>query len=119
MGQESGVAVGCGVGCRHSSDPALLWLWGRLAATAPIGPLAWQPLYAAGEALKRQRDQKKKKRGGKEKKILDIESKNYTQLESRENLKSGIEELFKDIIHKTFLKCIYICIYNLRIKNSH
>ena len=32
----SGVATSCGTGHRHSSDPALLWLWYRLAATAPI-----------------------------------------------------------------------------------
>ena len=44
------VAVSCGVGCRLSLDPALLWLWHRLAATAPIRPLAWEPLYAAGAA---------------------------------------------------------------------
>ena len=31
-------------------DPTLLWLWRRLAATAPIGPLAWEPPYAAGTA---------------------------------------------------------------------
>ena len=29
-------------------DPALLWLWHRPAATAPIRPLAWEPPYAAG-----------------------------------------------------------------------
>ena len=46
--------MSCGVGRRHSLDPALLWLWGRPTATAPIGPLAWEPLYAAGAALKRQ-----------------------------------------------------------------
>ena len=39
------------VGCRCSSDPALPWLWGKLAATAPIPPLAWEPLYAMGAAL--------------------------------------------------------------------
>jgi len=33
-------------------DPALLWLWCTLAATAPIQPLAWEPPYAAGAALK-------------------------------------------------------------------
>ena len=33
-------------------------LWGRLAATAPIQPLAWELPYAAGVALKR----KKKRR---------------------------------------------------------
>ena len=30
------LAVSCGVGCRHSSDPMLLWLWYRLSAIAPI-----------------------------------------------------------------------------------
>ena len=30
----------CSVGCRCSSDPALLWLWHRPAATAPMGPPA-------------------------------------------------------------------------------
>ena len=44
------VAVSCGVGCRCGSDPALLWLWRRLVATAPIQPLAWEPPYAAGVA---------------------------------------------------------------------
>ena len=33
-------------------DPALLWLWCRPAAAAPIGPLAWEPPNAAGVALK-------------------------------------------------------------------
>ena len=42
--------VSCGVGCRHGSDPALLWLWRRPAAITPIGPLAWEPPYAAGVA---------------------------------------------------------------------
>ena len=28
-------------------DPALLWLWSRPVATAPIRPLAWEPPYAA------------------------------------------------------------------------
>ena len=50
----------------HCSDPALLWLWHRLAAydlallwlwhrliaVAPIGPLALEPPYAVGTALK-------------------------------------------------------------------
>ena len=48
--KRSGVAVSCGVGCRRGSDPMLLWLWCRLAATAPIRPLAWEPPYAAGAA---------------------------------------------------------------------
>ena len=35
-------------------DPALLWLWFRLAASTPIQPLTWEPPYATGMALKRQ-----------------------------------------------------------------
>ena len=42
--------MSCGVGCRRGLDPALLWLWRRPVATAPIGPLAWEPPYAAGAA---------------------------------------------------------------------
>ena len=52
--------MSCGVGRRHSLDPLLLWLWRRLAATAPIRPLAWEPPYAWGTALKRQKKKKKK-----------------------------------------------------------
>ena len=33
-------------------------LWRRLAATAPIRPLAWEPPYAIGIALKRTKDKK-------------------------------------------------------------
>ena len=38
----------------------MLWLWCRLAATAPIRPLAWEPLCATGAALKRQKKNKRK-----------------------------------------------------------
>ena len=38
--------------------PLLLWLWCRLAATAPIRPLAWEPPYAAGAAQKNSRKTK-------------------------------------------------------------
>ena len=44
--------MSCGVGGRCSSDLALLWLWCRLAAVARIRPLASEPLYASGVALK-------------------------------------------------------------------
>ena len=40
----------------------LLWLWCRLAALAPIGPLAWEPPYTAGVALKRQKEKRKKEK---------------------------------------------------------
>ena len=45
--------MSCGVGPRCGSDPALLWLWRRPAATAPIRPRAWEPPYAEGAALKK------------------------------------------------------------------
>ena len=45
--------MSCGVCCRHSSDPLLLWR--RPVAMAPIWPLAWEPPYAADVALKRQK----------------------------------------------------------------
>ena len=41
-------------------DPALLWLWSRPVATAPIRPLAREPPCASGEALKRQEGKKKR-----------------------------------------------------------
>ena len=50
--------MSCGVGHRHGSDPEWLWLWRRPVATAPIRPLAWESPYAAGAALKRQKDKK-------------------------------------------------------------
>ena len=54
--------MNCGVGFRCYSDPMLLWLCYGPAATAPLGPLAWEPPYAPGEALERQKKKKKKKR---------------------------------------------------------
>ena len=51
--------MSCGVGSRHSSDPMLLWLWQRPVATAPIQPLAWEPPYVMGAALKRPKQTKK------------------------------------------------------------
>ena len=49
-GYGSGTAMSCGVGRRHGSDPALLCLWRRPAATALIRPLAWESPYASGAA---------------------------------------------------------------------
>ena len=46
--------MSCGVGRRLGSDLELLWLWRRLVAAAPVGPLAWEPPYAVVVALKRQ-----------------------------------------------------------------
>ena len=52
----------CGVGCIHGLDLVLLWLWCRPAAVASIGPLTWEPPYAAGVALKGQKDKRERER---------------------------------------------------------
>ena len=57
--KDPAFAVSCGVGHRLSLDLALLWLWCRPVAPALVQPLAWEPPYAAGLALKR----RKKKNG--------------------------------------------------------
>ena len=54
--------MSCGVGHKCGSDLALLWLWHRPAAIAPIRPLACKPPYALGVALKGQKPKKKKKK---------------------------------------------------------
>ena len=46
--------VSCSAEHRRGLDPMLLWLQHRLAAVAPIRPLAWELLYVMGVALKRQ-----------------------------------------------------------------
>ena len=38
------------------------WLWRRTLATAPIRPLAWEPPYSTGMALKDKKTNKKKKK---------------------------------------------------------
>ena len=52
--------MSCSVGLRHSLDPSMLWLRCRLAGAAQIQPLAREPPYAAGEALKRKEKKKTK-----------------------------------------------------------
>ena len=44
--------MSCGVAYRHGSALVLLW-HSRLAAAAPILPLAWERPYSAGAALKK------------------------------------------------------------------
>uniref|UniRef100_A0A8D1TVI9 SRCR domain-containing protein n=1 Tax=Sus scrofa TaxID=9823 RepID=A0A8D1TVI9_PIG len=59
---ERDIAMSCGVGCRRGLDLASLWLWCRLAAAAPIRPLAWKLPHATGAALKKKK--KLKRQGG-------------------------------------------------------
>ena len=50
--------MSCGVGRRCGLNLALLWLWHRLVAIALIRPLAWEPPYAVGVAVQRQKAKK-------------------------------------------------------------
>ena len=52
--------MSCGVGHKCGLDLVSLWLWRRPAATAPMQPLAWEPPYALGMALKRLKKKEKK-----------------------------------------------------------
>ena len=56
--------MGCGVGRRHGLDLALLWLWHRPVAVAPIQPLVWEPPYAAGSPEKQKEGKKEKRNMG-------------------------------------------------------
>ena len=47
--------MSCGVGHRLGSNLVLLCLWYRLAAAAPIRPLAWELPCAVGVALKKRK----------------------------------------------------------------
>ena len=47
--------MSCGVGHGRVSDLALLWLWCRPTAIAPIQPRAWETPYAVGVALKKEK----------------------------------------------------------------
>ena len=55
--------MSCDVDRTRCSDPVLLWLWlwRRPAAIAPVQPLAWEPPYALGVALKGQKGKKTEK----------------------------------------------------------
>ena len=54
--------MSCSVGRRHSSDPALQWLWQchRPVAAAPIWLLAWELPYTTSAALKKKKRERKK-----------------------------------------------------------
>ena len=53
--------MSCDVVHRRGSDPELLWLWNRSAATALIRPLAWEPPGAMGVALEKTEKKKRER----------------------------------------------------------
>ena len=54
-GLRTRLAASWGKDHRCGSDLVLLWPWYRPAATDPIQPLAQEPPYTAGEAVKRRK----------------------------------------------------------------
>ena len=66
--EGSNVAVSWGADCRHGSDPMLLWLWCRPAATALIQPLARELPYAPDVGKKRKERKRKEKKREKKRK---------------------------------------------------
>ena len=54
--------MSCDVDYRSGLDSMLLWLWHGSAAVAAIRPLAWEPPYAVGEALKKQTKKRERER---------------------------------------------------------
>ena len=61
--------MSCGVGCRHSSDLAMLWLWGRPVPIAPVQPLA---SICRECGPKKTKKKKKKKERKKEKEMNEV-----------------------------------------------
>ena len=86
--------MSCGVGHRCSLDPAWLWLWYKPAAIALIRPLAWEPPYDMGVALKRP----------KKKRICCV----------LENLVYRTRDQCSDSNLKCSLELIYICSFKLK-----
>ena len=82
--------MSCGIGHRHGSDLALLWLWHRLAAIALIRPLAWEPPYAAGMAQKRKKKKKKKKE----------EEEHSMERQNGDEKKTGVNKRIEDVVRR-------------------
>ena len=61
-------------------NPALLWLWRRLAAADPIGPLVWELPHATGSAPKRKKKKKMQERLYKISQSVGQASKNYNMV---------------------------------------
>ena len=67
--------------------PVLPWLWCRPAAAAPIQPLAWEPPYAVGAALKRQNKKNKNKKNPSKKAQLQRSVQEHESLQPEKTAK--------------------------------
>ena len=87
--------MSCGVGHGCTSDLALLWLWS--ATTAPIRPLAWEPPYALGVTLKRQKDTPQKKEEREREDTTKIRNKNEDIITNLTYIKRIIREYHEQL----------------------
>ena len=72
-----------------------LWLWRRLAATAPIQPLTWEPAYAARATLEREkRKEKKKSLGSSSQMRKSVERQHSSCLRKAQKLLSSLYSFF-------------------------
>ena len=94
--------MSCGVGHRCGSDLALLWLWCRLAALAPVRPLAWEPLNASGVVLERQRTNKQK--------LPSFLLSRYYKCKEKKPKKEeeGFLKLYNSVVSQTTKLCNYL-----------
>ena len=104
--------MSCGIGCRRGSDLALLWLWHRLVATAPVRPLAWEPPYVTGaaqEIAKRQKKTKTKTKNTKTTlKIVIKPQEKKQEKKGRKKTKENKSKTINKMITRTYnnyLKC--------------
>ena len=98
--------MSCGVGHRRCSDLAWLWLWCRLAATAPTGPLAWEPPYASGSVLKKRERQNKtnQTQTHKEKNKVDLRKGEMRELGRGFSQPAGAWRGFWNVVGETIAK---------------
>ena len=83
----------------------MLWLWRRLVATALIRPLAWEPPYAVGAALRikeRERERERvRKKGRKEGRKKERESKKERKEGRKEERKKGVPVMTQWLMNPT------------------
>ena len=84
--------MSCGGGCRHGSDPALLWLWCRWEAAALIRLLGWEHPHATGAALERQKDRERKEERKKGRRKEGKKEGRKGERERKERKKEGRKE---------------------------
>ena len=86
--------MNCGVGHRCGPNLVLVWPWCRPTVVALIRPLAWEPPYAVGEALKRQG----RKEGRKEEKNLSFGVRSLGRQNIKQKSLDGLSILLKKIV---------------------